>query len=190
MKTNRFYYLESIDRFCTQDTSFILGELVKHHEFALEENQRSAWEYQIRMLREWLIGIEGHIILEYNIPRMGRRIDCIIISGAIIFAVEFKVGASTYETRAINQVFDYALDLKNFHEQSHNKHIIPILICTKASEDYLRCEYYEDRLAKPLCISGKSISNIILNNIETINEQSINIYEWIDSIYKPTPTII
>jgi hypothetical protein len=61
---------------------------------------------------------------------MGRRIDCVILSGKVVFAIEFKVGASIYDSHAIDQVTDYTLDLKNFHQQSHNKKIIPILICT------------------------------------------------------------
>ena len=63
---------------------------------------------------------------------MGKRIDCVVISKSVVFAIECKVGANAYENHAVTQVTDYALDLKNFHEQSHNKKIVPILICTEA----------------------------------------------------------
>jgi len=186
----RFYYSEEINRFCNEDKSSILGKLVERHEFSLEEQQRNSWEFQIRNLQVWLKDIEGQVIFEYSIPRMGKRIDCLVISGAVVFAIEFKVGASKFEKHAINQVLDYALDLKNFHEQSHNKIVVPVLICTEAEQESLQLNLYEDGLAKVLHSSGKSIASLIQNITDEIQQKSIVISEWIDSSYKPTPTII
>src|SRR4051812_28623957 len=126
----RFYYHNKIGGFLTDPHSLILGELAKKPEFSLEEKKRDSWNTQVVLLKEWLENVDGDIIFEYSIPRMGKRIDCVLISAGIVFAVEFKVGARSYESHAIDQVMDYALDLKNFHAQSHNKTIIPILICT------------------------------------------------------------
>ncbi len=67
---------------------------------------------------------------------MGQRIDAVVLIGSVIFILEFKVGEKEYTSYAIDQVMDYALDLKNFHETSHEQFIAPILIATKAKHAY------------------------------------------------------
>lgn len=190
MKTNRCYYSESISNFRVQDESFVLGQLASRNAFSLEEKQRNAWQSQIRKLKEWLEDVEGHIIFEYTIPRMGKRIDCVIISQAVIFAVEFKVGASKYETQAITQAMDYALDLKNFHKYSHEAYIVPILIATEANEKPFDLEYYTDKVAKPIRTNGTSLKRIISACTSQTQEPPIDPITWINSSYSPTPTII
>jgi hypothetical protein len=186
----RFYYHNKIKEFLTASGSLIMGELVKGHEFSLEEQQRNSWNAQIALLKQWLKNTNGEIIFEYSIPRMGKRIDCVLLSGGIVFAIEFKVGANSYESHAIDQVMDYALDLKNFHEQSHDKPIAPILICTDALEESVELELYADGIAKPLLSNGTSLGKVISNVVIKFDERSINSDEWLNSIYKPTPTII
>jgi hypothetical protein len=186
----RFYYHNKIKEFLTVPDSLILGELVKGHEFSLEEQQKNSWNIQVVLLKRWLKHINGEIIFEYSIPRMGKRIDCVLLSCGVVFAIEFKVGAKSYESHAIDQVMDYALDLKNFHEQSHNKPIAPILICTEASEERIALELYTDGIAKPILSNGTSLERIIPDAVIQFSESSINSSDWLNSIYKPTPTII
>ncbi len=121
---------------------------------------------------------------------MGKRIDCVIISGPIVFAIEFKVGATSYERHNIDQVIDYALDLKNFHEHSHSNKIIPILICTEAESEKVDINFYRDGLAKPILSNGSSLAYIVSKCNREINDAVINATSWLSSIYKPTPTII
>lgn len=129
----RSYYQSSIQDFLSSSNDLILGNLAQHHEFALEDLQKNAWLAQIDILKANLVGIaKGHLYFEYSIPRMGKRADNILIIRNLIFVIEFKVGESFYSTTAKNQVIDYCLDLKNFHSQSHDKKIIPILIVTEA----------------------------------------------------------
>ena len=112
----------------------MLGELTLNCEFALIPTQRDAWLAQIEFLRSQLRDLSGSIFFEFNIPRMGRRIDVVLVIGPVVFAIEFKVGEKTFDRSAIDQVWDYGLDLKNFHEASHDASIIPILIATEATE--------------------------------------------------------
>lgn len=186
----RYYYRNKISDFLNDSTNLILGKLAEKHEFSLEEQQKNSWLMQIELLKNWLVGISGEVIFEYSIPRMGKRIDCVVISGSVIFAIEFKVGAERYENHAITQVTDYALDLKNFHEQSHNQNIVPILICTKAVDQRPTISFYADGVAKTLLTNGRSLSQIF--SLATIhsNNVDINPSDWLESIYKPTPTII
>lgn len=186
----RYYYKNSVADFSLENPQAILGQLVNRHEFNLEEQQRNAWNIQIQLLQRELNQSTGTIIFEYSIPRMGKRIDAVLLSDGIIFAIEFKVGADKYEAHAIDQVIDYALDLKNFHEQSHNKPIIPILICTHAKDQKLDLHFDSDDVAAPILVHGKSLDKII--NIISSNRSHpmIDTELWCNSIYKPTPTII
>src|SRR5438552_11372315 len=130
----RFWYGASIAEFLDASQESVLGQLAFNCDFALIPAQRDAWLAQIEFLRSQLNDLSGAIFFEFNIPRMGRRIDVVLVMGPVIFAIEFKVGEKTFDRSAIDQVWDYGLDLKNFHEASHNASIIPILIATEATE--------------------------------------------------------
>ena len=187
---SRAYYFNSISGFIVDTESHILGELASKHEFALEEQQRNAWLIQIRTMKAWLKTVEGHIGFEFSIPRMGKRIDCVVLSGAVIYAIEFKVGAASFEQHAVDQVMDYALDLKNFHEQSHNRIVVPILVCTEAEDVAAQPILYDDRVAKPIRTNGHSLTAIIEQFSRLTTESDLDANAWLASVYKPTPTII
>ena len=129
----REYYSDTIPGFLSSSIDEILGKLVQSNEFALEQTQRDAWVTEIRILQTLLHPYKGSIYFEYSIPRMGKRIDTVLIIDSVIFVLEFKVGEKEFTAYAIDQVWDYALDLKNFHETSHDHYIAPILISTNAT---------------------------------------------------------
>lgn len=185
----RYYYANSIQRFIADDESYILGELAKHHDFDLNDLQRNSWQTQIHLLKQWLNDVTGHIAFEYVIPRMGKRIDCVLIIRECVFAIEFKVDAKTYDRNAIDQVVDYALDLKNFHEESHHQRIIPILIATKAVENPFMISSFDDGIFKPILTNGESLNSLI-DQIQGSTSGNIDPERWLNSRYKPTPTII
>ena len=187
---SRAYYFNSISGFIADTENHILGELANKHEFSLEERQKNAWLTQIRSAKNWLQTVEGHIAFEYSIPRMGKRIDCVVISGAVIFAIEFKIGATAFERHAIDQVMDYALDLKNFHEQSHSQIVVPILVATEAQDSQTPFALYDDRVAKPICTNGDSLAEFINQVSHIVQENDVDAHAWLASVYKPTPTII
>lgn len=168
----------------------ILGTLATHHEFALEELQKNSWTSQIRILKERLSTLEkGHIHFEYSIPRMGKRVDVVLLLNDTVFVIEFKVGAKQYEKYAIDQALDYSLDLKNFHEQSHNKKIVPIVVATEAIEFNNTLDQFEDSIFSPLKANKHNLLDVILL-VPTETNTNIDPLEWEESIYKPTPTII
>src|ERR1035437_9638189 len=129
---NRSYYSSTIANFLNKSQNEILGELSSNNDFSLELTQRESWVKQIDLLKVILIPYSGSIYFEYSIPRMGKRIDVVLVIESVIFILEFKVGEKEFHSYSIDQVFDYALDLKNFHETSHNQTIAPILIATLA----------------------------------------------------------
>src|SRR5205823_5023650 len=131
----RAWYGASISDFLQTSADSLLGALTTNSEFDLATSQRDSWIEQIRLLLSWLHGLSGCVFLEFNIPRMGRRIDVVLVIGPIVFVIEFKVGEKSFDRAAVDQVWDYALDLKNFHEASHSVPIVPILVATEVRED-------------------------------------------------------
>jgi len=135
---NRAYYKNSISKFIKENDNSILGKLsLNHSNRQLEDLQKNAWVKQIEILKDQLNEFEGQIYFEFAIPRMGKRVDNIIIINDSIFVVEFKVGGGGLENYAQAQVLDYTLDLKNFHEGSHNAKLIPVLLATNAENQHI-----------------------------------------------------
>lgn len=188
----RSYYSDSVLSFINSSVDTILGKLTQSNEFVLEHTQKIAWIEQIKLLKKSLEGIEGRIFFEYAIPRMGKRIDVVIIVRNVIFVLEFKVGEREFLQSSIDQVLDYALDLKNFHETSHMHLIAPVLIATEAKS------------INPQIVLTPHNDNVlyaIKSNVETFNQifksvlyfaegENINIEQWEHGRYSPTPTII
>ena len=190
---NRAYYSDSITSFLKKSNTQILGELADNNEFATEQTQKDAWKFQIEYLQELLVGQFGSIYFEYAIPRMGKRIDVLLIIKSILFVVEFKVGEKEYPAYAIDQVWDYALDLKNFHETSHDKIIVPVLLASKAkhSDFFLTTSKQDDNLFDPIKSNTESLRDIIAHALQFLDGHTqFNTEDWERGRYQPTPTII
>jgi len=189
---NRAYYSAPADQFCCDDPDLILGELTRHHQFALEDLQRNAWLSQIDILQASLKNLpDSYVAFEYAIPRMGKRVDVIILFAGQVFVLEFKVGAENYSNSAIEQALDYSIDLKNFHEQSHFRKIIPIVVSTEAASQDIELKKFPDDVYYPVKLNANNIASAILEISEKSNHnEPLEPKSWIESIYKPTPTII
>jgi len=186
----RSYYSNTISEFLTDDSDKILGQLTRNHSFAADPLQRNAWIKQIEILKSELpIFKHGQIYFEFSIPRMGKRVDNILIIDDFIFVMEFKVGDTEYQKYAIEQTVDYCLDLQNFHEGSHHEKIVPILIATKAP-DFENSFEITDNLFEALKGNQNNIVKIISQTLSLTDGRKINPTLWENSIYKPTPTII
>ncbi len=189
---NRAYYSATLNKFQNDSEDLILGQLVRHHQFGLEDLQRNAWISQVQILKESLSGLLGcYLAFEYAIPRMGKRVDVVLLYQGVVFALEFKVGEKKYSNSAVEQSLDYAIDLKNFHEQSHERAIVPMVIATEAVNFEPVIEFYSDRIFHPIKSNKHNFASHIEQLANEINEvEHLNPIEWIESIYKPTPTII
>lgn len=191
MRMQRAYYSDTLTNFLKKSKLEIFGELCSNDQFSAEDLQKNTWKTEIDILKEQLITFkDGHIILEYTIPRIGNRIDGIFIYKGIVFLLEFKVGSNTYSNHDTEQVIDYALDLNSFHKESHNKLLVPILICTEASNKDFSISLMKDNILNPLYCNKNNIANCINNVIENFTQNEFSPYDWINSIYMPTPTII
>ncbi len=189
--SSRAWYGASISEFLQAQPDTIVGQLVTNGNFTLLPTQKDAWLAQIRFLQERLVGLTGALFLEFNIPRMGRRIDTVLLIGPVVFVIEFKVGESAFERAAVDQVWDYALDLKNFHEASHSVSIVPILIATEATKSTsFNLHADEDNVYRPIHVHPAGFREAIDVALRTITGEVLNDQQWSNAPYHPTPTII
>lgn len=188
---NRYFYADTIENFIKSDSNYILGSLVRNSPFDITDLQRNAWEEEINLLSSILQNEKGQIIFEYDIPRLGKRIDVVLLISGIVYALEFKVNSTEYIRQDVEQVWDYALDLKNFHEASHNLTVVPILIATNAkdSSQVQQFSHYDDLVFEPILCNAGELSNVI-QKIKAQFAVNIDLNDWKNSRYKPTPTII
>ena len=188
---SRAWYGASIAEFLNSQPEAVIGRLASNSTFAVLPSQKDAWLDQIDLLQAQLVGLSGSIFLEFNIPRMGRRIDVVLLIGPIVFVIEFKVGETIFDRGAIDQVWDYALDLKNFHEASHTAFIVPFLVATgtrRAAQFKLHAD--EDNVFRPLTVHAEGFREAINLALHTITGEKLDDNRWSNAPYLPTPTIV
>lgn len=187
----RSYYSARIREFVDEKPETLLGKLMVSDEFSTTDLQKNAWRKEIDILQDQLRSVEnGDIAFEYTIPRMGHRIDVVCIIHGLIFLLEFKVGDSEYRKSTADQVMDYALDLKYFHELSADRYIIPISIPTEAPSVCNEVSFMEDKISNVLKCTKDNIGLTINSVLSSVQDQDLSIADWINSRYAPTPTII
>ena len=190
----RCLYNKSFEDFIIEDSNVIFGILCDNYHGDAVTSQREAWKEEIIILKNLVskLGSSGQVIFEYDIPRLGKRIDAVVLTRGIIFCLEFKVGESKILECDVDQVLDYALDLKHFHKFSQDKIIAPILIATnyKRSSTEILMSVYNDNVINPL-VCGKDGINVLIDKVISHypNECEIDA-NWVISPYAPTPTII
>lgn len=195
-KTNRCLYRSDFKSFIDADSFSILGLIHNAYHGQALTTTNEAWAEEITLLQRVLTPWkeeDAEIIFEYDIPRLGKRIDVVLLLRGIIFCLEFKVGQKDVLQADVEQVMDYALDLKNFHRYSHDRIIVPILIPTKyrSSSSYFAPSVYNDSIFNPLITGADGLQNLILNVLRHSGAQVPgSIRDWVISPYSPTPTII
>lgn len=190
--SHRAYYSAEVVHFLIEPVDSIIGKITQNHPQSLEHLQTGAWARQIEILQDAIQPLkEGHILFEVQIPRMGKRADAVLIYKNLIFVIEFKVGANRYLPQDIRQAHGYAIDLHHFHEGSHAKTIIPILVATEAKKTELKTPVEVDHVYEPITTNKIELYTVLEYCVKHIQpHQPIQFQEWLHSAYKPTPTII
>jgi len=187
----RAWYGASIADFIATSAETVLGHLTTNCDFSLIPTQRDAWLAQIEILRSQLKGLEGSVFFEFNIPRMGRRVDVILVITSVVFVLEFKVGERIFDRSAIDQVWDYALDLKNFHEASHDISIAPILVVTDApASPKISSEADADKVYRPVLVNAAGLRAALDLALRSASGSTLDAQAWSRASYHPTPTIV
>jgi len=187
----RAYYSSNVNEFLQKSDFAIFGEITSNDQFAAEDLQKNTWKKEIEILKRELADFgDGHLLFEYTIPRIGNRIDNVLLYKGIVFLLEFKVGEKRYPNYAVEQVTDYALDLSYFHKESHDKLLVPILISTKAPEKFQKVEWIKNNILAPCCCNEFNIGKCISQVTSVFRRDKFSYEGWTNSLYMPTPTII
>ncbi len=188
-----YYFKDSIKSFLEKSKEEIIGSITLSNQFDSTLLQNKSWELQIPILKTALSGFDGVIFFEFSIPRMGKRIDALVIIDTVVFIIEFKVGESKFLNYQIDQVWDYALDLKNFHKPSHNIVLAPILVSTDAKKSFLEIvtTSHNDKLILPIKSTKDDLIYAIKGTLQFFSgNEVINGDDYAKGSYSPTPTII
>ena len=191
----RCLYDNCFEGFICDTDKEVLGILCDHYHGDTRTTTREAWKSEISIMQETLSRFsvkDGRIIFEYDIPRLGKRIDVVLLFRGIIFCIEFKVGESKILEADVDQVLDYALDLKNFHKFSQDKVIVPVLVATnyKNFTSIVQMSVYDDLVVNPLLTGAENLFDIITSVLHRFPDEIPVDCNWIISPYAPTPTII
>ena len=191
---SRCLYNNSFQNFLKEDASSIFGTLCENYHGEALTTTREAWLGEISILKSVLPGFDdnGEIIFEYDIPRLGKRVDVVLLLKGIIFCLEFKVGESRILESDIDQVLDYALDLKNFHKFSEEHIIVPVLIATnyRSFSKLIQMSVYDDKVVNPIVSGEAGIADLIFEVLRKFPDEPPIDENWLISPYAPTPTII
>ena len=184
--------------FLRMDSEKVLGIIVGSYNGANLATTTEAWvgEIQIlqRVLKPWE-NDDSYVFFEYDIPRLGKRIDVVLLLRGMVFCLEFKVGQKDALQADVEQVLDYALDLKNFHLFSADKPIVPLLVPTRYNNSVAEIQpsAYDDEIFNPL-ISGENCIQAVIKKAIEVGSRGIHSeswgYNWLISPYSPTPTIV
>lgn len=197
MAAQRYYYSDSITDFLSRSTNEIVGDLTLASQHDINDETAQSWVEEIDTLREALEAYSGRgsLYFEYNIPRMGRRADVIVLIDGIVFVVEYKTAEQRFTREAMVQVWDYALDLKNFQEGCLDRILIPILVAPKEKDSHchLTLKHFEDMVYEPLMVNRKKLPKMfgaVLEGVVYKDKLTLSDDQWAKSGYSPTPTII
>ena len=188
----RFYYGKTIAEFLAEEPEAIFGALSQAESFDTARDQKNAWNEEIGLLKSILQGYNGDVFFEYSIPRLGKRVDVILLINGVVLCLEFKAGAERFETADKEQVWDYALDLKNFHEPSRDLFVAPVLVATDAPDEpfeLVTCNY-DDKVYVPLQANASTLKEAIVKVVDATPKANVEGMNWARGRYSPTPTII
>lgn len=188
-----FYHRDTISTFLKKNTDEIIGSITRSNEYDVAFQQNKSWEQQIPVLKNALHGFDGEIFFELSIPRMGKRVDTLVIIDSVVFVIEFKVGEREFLNHHIEQVWDYALDLKNFHKASHNVVLVPVLVATEAKNSVTEIitTPHNDKLTLPVKCGSENLKQVFKSALLFfVEEPRVNVTDYVNGGYMPTPTII
>lgn len=183
-----YCYKGYIEEFLSVDKAKWLAEMKNNfreiYDLELSIEQINAWEDCFDHLKVALKDIKWkgyYIIFEYRLPHEGgRRPDVIILSNDAVCILEFKMKSKIVEADK-DQLKAYARDLSEYHVESNNKRIIPVLVPT---------------MLPFICMDSEGIKICTPNALVSILEKELGgpvKYEtnsWLNSKYEPLPTIV
>lgn len=189
--THAAWYSAPIPEFLASSVEEIVGKIILSSPFDEHREQRDAWESEIALLRRASLGVAGHLFLEFDVPRLGSRIDAVVLTGAAVVPIEFKIGQEDFVPAHVDQAWDYGLDLKNFHAASHDAEIFPVLVATAAPRSGTGWDApHHDGVRRPLCTNAVGLGPAVARARDAAKGPALDGPAWGAAPYCPTPTIV
>lgn len=197
------YYRATLEAFLADDPKRVLGVLTAatpHNE--LQRKQIKAWEREIRVLKSSFGDLlhnapdaaKWELLLEYPIPRRMKRLDGVLLAADVIFCLEFKTEDRCHSRHSQRQVEDYALDLRDFHEASRGRRIVPVVVVPRATPVSETLGGIQADAVKKIELANATDFAAVLARAYEANYQPqnepIDAATWDASAYRPVPTII
>ena len=157
-------------------------------------DQEFAWVRQVRALREAVTRAGGEdwaVALEYDLLRLEKRVDAVLLTDRAILALEFKTGAA--DRAMLAEAEDYALDLRDFHAGSRAHPIVPILVAGDAEfAPPAQPPLIWEGVASPIVAGHASLGAALQWLQHTIPQPSrpLDGTDWLAAPYRPVPTIV
>jgi hypothetical protein len=197
------YYRGTIAEFLSADPVALVGRLETQYAndgFAMQfVSQTKAWADLIPLLQQELTlllrtrpaAVDWGLLLEFPLYRLRKRIDIVILTETVVVVVEAKVGEDRFYPADERQVEEYALDLRDFHEQSQSRLIIPVLWATAASQEAIQYSLMvADCTVAPVARVGRSGLAQTVARTPALNPPYLVAEAWDNSTYRPVPNII
>jgi hypothetical protein len=192
LATPRAHFSGTVEEFLRLSDAHVLGSLSTGSPGDVDKTQQNAWQAELPILRHALSTYpDWAILLEYDVPRIGSRIDAVVLTGRAVVVIEFKVGETLFREADRNQAWDYALDLKNFHKASHDLPIVPVLVATEAAAGTHELpQPAADEVYPPLFCNGEQLRQVLERVDSLVGVKTFDIENWVRAPYHPTPTIV
>lgn len=195
------FYAAKICDFLSMSKSEIVGALtIQTGKAGFQDQKRQlidSWTIEVEILWEAFAQLDKKlqeswgILLEYPIPRREKRIDAVLLASGIIFVIEFKTHAIKINKQDIEQVEDYCLDLRDFHNESINRNIVPVLLVEHLRNEVDSTIEFSNQISQVAILGRQNLGGFIMGVCLQYHDFiSIDFTKWNDGIYSPTPTII
>ncbi|QDH10972.1 DUF2075 domain-containing protein [Nocardioides dongxiaopingii] len=189
------------EEFLNTEPASVIGQLAAaqgrvHSEVAAKQIQ--AWRTSIEALQAALSrGDAGAtaVVLEFQMHRLRKRLDAVVLVPGVVVIVEFKVGSDRFTSADRAQAEDYALSLRDFHRYAQQGIVAPILCATAAACLEGGGAVFEG--VSSLAMTGISDLDVAIGNARALGEQGSPppapermLADFLAAPYRPTPHII
>lgn len=185
-KVERCCYADLIANFSKENEEEFINQLktafLESYSLDLSDEQVHAWRDSFRVMHNVNLHQDISILFEYSLPyESGRRPDVILLSSEDVVILEFKM-KNVIKQEDIDQVKAYARDLNEYHYESRDKKVIPLLVLTRTTN-------LDKKIDNVQCVSDDMLQKV-LDSIYSSEINVCDIKEWTSSKYEPLPTIV
>lgn len=155
--------------------------------------QEAAWQAQVAALREAIRTAHGEawtVALEYDLLRLEKRADAVVLTDRAILVLEFK--QADRSPAALAEAEDYALDLRDFHAGSRAHPILPALVTGGATgfAPPAQAAFVLPGLLPPVVCGPEGLAALFAWVQSAAPADPLDGAAWLAAPYRPVPGIV